>query len=254
MNPSLTEQDSVFLARVEDSVNICRLRSIPKFIGFIDEHQVVLAKRQLDSMGFSNYCFRGGYDDAKRVFLCILPDYMSCEEHDEYPVFCCYFRFRDCDKLSHRDFLGSLMALSIKRETIGDILVKDGEAVVFTTETVSRMIVSDITKIGRVGVRVTREFVTPFPFVQEFEISEGTVSSLRLDCVVAFITNLSREKSAALITAKNVSINHFECTDLSKNLCIGDTVSIRGYGRFVLNEIGSVTRKGRIKIIVKKYK
>ena len=146
------------------------------------------------------------------------------------------------------------MALSIKRETIGDILVKDGEAVVFTTETVSQMIVSDITKIGRVGVRVSREFVTPFPFVQEFEISEGTVSSLRLDCVVAFITNLSREKSAALITAKNVSINHFECTDLSKNLCAGDTVSIRGYGRFVLDEIGSLTRKGRTKIIVKKYK
>ena len=95
MNPSLTEQDSVFLARVEDSVNICRLRSIPKFIGFIDEHQVVLAKRQLNSMGFSNYCFRGGYDDAKRVFLCILPDYMSSEEQDEYPVFCCYFRFLD---------------------------------------------------------------------------------------------------------------------------------------------------------------
>ena len=254
MNPSLTEQDSVFLARVEDSVNICRLRSIPKYIGFIDERQVELAKRQLASMGFSNYCFRGGYDDAKRVFLCILPDYMSCEEHDEYPVFCCYFRFRDCDKLSHRDFLGSIMALSVKRETIGDILVKDGEAVVFTTETVSQIILSDITKIGRVGVRVSSEFVTPFPFEQEYETINGTVSSLRFDCIVAFITNLSREKSAALITAKNVSINHFECTDLSKSISTNDVISIRGHGRFVLDEIGSVTRKGRIKIIVKKYK
>lgn len=255
MNPlSLTEQDSVFLARVVDSANSCRTRSIPKYIGFIDERQAALAKRQLDSLGFSNYYFRGGYDNAKRVFLCILPDYMSNEEHDEYPVFCCYFRFRDCDKLSHRDFLGSLLALGIKRETIGDILVKDGEAVVFTTEPVSQMILSDVSKIGRVGVRVSCEFVEPFPFVQEFETSEGTVSSLRLDCITAFITNLSREKSAALITAKNVSINHFECTDLSKNVSAEDVISIRGYGRYLLHEIGSVTRKGRIKITIKKYK
>ena len=253
-SPSLTEQDSVFLARVADSVNICRTRSIPKYIGFIDERQAALAKRQLDAIGFSNYCFRGGYDNAKRVFLCILPDYMSNEEQDEYPVFCCYFRFRDCDELSHRDFLGSLMALGIKRETIGDILVKNGEAVVFTTETVSQMILSGVSKIGRVGVQVSCEFVDPFPFVQEFDFIEGTVASLRLDCIVAFITNLSREKAAMLITAKNVSINHFEATDVSKSISLSDTISVRGYGRFVLDEIGSITRKGRIKITVKKYK
>ncbi len=249
----ISEQDSVFLSRVKEAANICLTRSIPKYIGFIDERQAGIASYQLDSMGFKNYCFRGGWDDAKRVFLCILPDYMSAEEQDRYPVFCCYFRFRDCDKLSHRDFLGSIMALGVKRDAVGDILVKDGEAVVFVTETVSQLILAEITKIGRVGVRVTKEFVEPFPFVQEFELLEGTVSSLRLDCLVAFITNLSREKTTQLINAKNVNINHFECTDVSKNVCQKDILSIRGYGRFILDEIGSVTRKGRTKITVKKY-
>ncbi len=145
------------------------------------------------------------------------------------------------------------MALGVKRDAVGDILVKDGEAVVFTTEMVSQLILTEITKIGRVGVRVTQEFVEPFPFVQEFELLEGTVSSLRLDCLVAFITNLSREKTALLINAKNVNINHFECADVSKNVCQKDILSIRGYGRFILDEIGSTTRKGRIKITVKKY-
>ena len=250
---NLSEQDSVFLSRVKEAANVCTARSIPKYIGFIDERQKAIASLQLDSMGFKNYCFRGGWEDAKRVFLCILPDYMSAKEHDRYPVFCCYFRFRNCDKLSHRDFLGSIMALGVKREAIGDILVKEGEAVVFATETVSRMIASDISKIGRVGVQVSMEFVEPFPFVQEFELLEGTVSSLRLDCLVAFITNLSREKTAMLINAKNVGINHFECTDVSKTICQNDVISIRGYGRFIFDDIGSTTRKGRIKITVKKY-
>ena len=249
----ISEQDSVFLSRVKEAANVCLTRSIPKYIGFIDERQAALASFQLDSMGFKNYCFRGGWDDAKRVFLCILPDYMSAEEQDRYPVFCCYFRFRHCDKLSHRDFLGSIMALGVKRDAVGDILVKDGEAVVFTTETVSQLILTEITKIGRIGVRVTQEFVEPFPFVQEFELLEGTVSSLRLDCLVAFIANLSREKTALLINAKNVNINHFECIDVSKNVCQKDILSIRGHGRFILDEIGSTTRKGRIKITVKKY-
>ena len=141
----ISEQDSVFLSRVKEAADVCLTRSIPKYIGFIDERQAALASFQLDGMGFKNYCFRGGWDDAKRVFLCILPDYMSVEEQDEYPVFCCYFRFRDCDKLSHRDFLGSIMALGVKRDAVGDILVKDGEAVVFTTETVSQLILSEIT-------------------------------------------------------------------------------------------------------------
>lgn len=249
-----SEADAVFLARVSDSAQSCRLNSIPKYIGFIDERQAALAEQKLNSIGFSNYCFRGGYDNAKRVFLCILPDYMPAEEQDEYPVFCCRFRFRSCDSLSHRDFLGSLMALGIKRETIGDILVKDGEAAVFTTETVSELILSEIKKIGRVGVKVTRELVSTFEFVQEFDILQGSVSSLRLDCITAFVTNLSREKSSALINAKNVSINHLECTAVDKTVSENDTISIRGFGRFILHEIGSATRRGRIKIIVKKYK
>jgi RNA-binding protein YlmH len=156
--------------------------------------------------------------------------------------------------LSHRDFLGALLSLNIKRETIGDILVGDSNAVVFVTNTVAPLILSEITKIGRVGVKVSDSVLDVLPIREEFEDIFGTVSSLRLDSVVSVMTGLSREKASEIILAKRVSLNHFECTSVSKTLKQADVISIRGYGRFILNEASGLTKKGRIKVNIKKYK
>ena len=80
-----------------------------------------------------------------------------------------------------------------------------------------------------------------------------TVSALRLDCIVADITRLSREKAKDLILSGRIKVNHFEETNYKKMLSQGDLISISKKGRFALSEIEGVTRKERIKITIKKY-
>jgi len=80
-----------------------------------------------------------------------------------------------------------------------------------------------------------------------------TVSSLRLDAVASTGFRMARGKAAELISSGRVQVNWRECTKPDKPLAAGDTVSARGFGKFVLTEVGGTTRKGRISIVVKRY-
>ncbi len=246
--------DRLFLSHINDAVNIARSRDISKFVGFLDERQRAVVTRFLSFEKISDYSFWGGYEGAKRVFFCALSSYAENDDYSIFPITPLTFTYRKTDTLSHRDFLGSLMALNIKRETVGDILVGEGVAVIFIASSVAPMVLSEIKKIGRVGVEVSEGITKDLPIREEFEEIFGTVSSLRLDCLVGLMTNLSREKSSILIESKKVSLNHFECENISKNVHEGDTISIRGYGRYVLKEIGTLSKKGRQKVSVLKYK
>ncbi len=110
---------TVFAARVSDLAVLCERTSVPRFLGFLTATEAVEADRILRSIGIK-YCFFGGHDFSERTMLSCLPDW--CDSTD-YPITALTFYFRECDELSHRDFLGSLMSLGLKREAVGDILV-----------------------------------------------------------------------------------------------------------------------------------
>ncbi len=246
--------DRLFLSHIEDAISIASNRDIPKFVGFLDERQRAVVTQYITAQKFDRYSFWGGYEGAKRVFFCALACYSSCDDHSIFPIVPITFNYRKADTLSHRDFLGSLMALNIKRSAVGDILVGEGVCVVFVMATVAPMVLSEISKIGKVGVKAVEGLPEVLPVSEDFEEISGTVSSLRLDCLVGLMTKLSREKSSVLIESKKVSLNHFECENVSKLVKAGDIVSIRGYGRFKVSEILGVTKKERQKIKVLKYK
>ncbi|MFR0870643.1 MAG: YlmH/Sll1252 family protein [Oscillospiraceae bacterium] len=156
--------------------------------------------------------FFGGYDGAARTVCGVLEGTYAQEMslEDVFPVGAVTFTFRKSDKLTHREFLGALLSLEIKRELLGDILVAEGYAVVFVYETAIEL-VSRVDRIGRVGVTAEVGITKPLP-EQKMERRDVTVSSLRLDCIVAAAANTSREKSAALIKSGMVSADHTPCT------------------------------------------
>lgn len=86
------------------------------------------------------------------------------------------------------------MSLGIERETVGDILVEDGRAVVFVKTELSDYVKSQISKVGRVGVKVDDADLSKLPQGRGVEEKTFIVSSLRLDNIVAAVCKLSREK------------------------------------------------------------
>lgn len=248
----LNAEDNLLISRLSDIVELCEHRNIPKFTFFLDEGQRTLSDEYLKSIKASNYSFYGGYDGAKRTVLGIFPSFMEVDTND-FPFKIIKFSYRKMDKLQHRDFLGALMSLKIKREVLGDILVDEGAAIAFIYNTAVDAILDECTKIGSVGVKTS--IIDEVEFIPNEEFSEisGTVSSLRIDSVLSFSTKQSREKAALFVKSVGVDINYKKIYSPDTHINAGDIFSARGYGKFILDNINGITKKGRIHISVKKY-
>lgn len=244
--------DSLFVARLQDLFDAAEQRNIPKFTSYLDERQIYIAQEQLKHREPDSWMLWGGYDGAQRQMLGVFPEYME-PSAEAFPLAALTFHFRKEDALTHRDFLGSLMALQIKREAVGDILVAEGICVLFVTDKVEPLICNEITKIGRVGVRIDRGVTVPLPQTQRFREISGTIASLRLDCVVALMTGKSREKACELIRAGLVNLNHRETESNSAVVAAGDVLSVRGFGKARLSEELRETKKGRFYVTLLKY-
>ncbi|MBR6670388.1 MAG: RNA-binding protein [Ruminococcus sp.] len=251
---SENSEDKLLIAKTEDLFSVCNRNFVPASSYFLDERQCFIAESVCRKQSGLYYGFWGGYENAKRKILCVYNEYFNDTWKEEIGLKCLTFRYRKEDKLTHRDFLGSLMAMRLKRETIGDIIIAEGMAQVFADEIAAKHIMAELCKIGRIGVSIYDDLPFELEPVQEYTEISGTVSSLRLDSVLSLSIRQSREKSAMLIKSSGVSLNFIQVYSVSKELKCGDVFSVRGYGKFILSDVTGISKKGRIHITVQKYK
>ncbi|MCX7883437.1 MAG: YlmH/Sll1252 family protein [Caloramator sp.] len=158
------------------------------------------------------------------------------------------------ENLTHRDFLGAILSLGIKREKVGDInLYEEGAQVYLHTE-ISDYVCFNLKKIKHTGVKTEKiNYYDARKRIQQFSERKINVASMRLDCIVSSVANISREKASVLIRNGGVKLNYCLCDDSPKKLNEGDMVSIRGYGRFYIDRILGMMNKNRISLSIKKF-
>lgn len=252
-----TGDDRILLARVLDRAGQAQSRNIPAATDFLSPQQQMMALDllRLAEIPETGYVRLGGYDGAERNLILFLPDWLEAEDAaSQSPIRCLRATFRGEEKLTHRDFLGSLMGMGIVREKLGDILVGPDSADLIVLDTVADFLLQSWDSAGRAKLSVAE--IDPahvhIPVTQCQEVRD-TVSSLRLDAVASTGFRMARGKAADLIASGRVQVNWRECTKPDKLLSAGDTVSARGFGKFELTEVGGVTRKGRTSIVLKRY-
>lgn len=252
-----TAEDRVTLARVLDKWEQAEQRNIPACTDFLSPRERTLAEDLLRQAGVrrTGYVAAGGYEGAERQVLLFLPDWLEPESaQEELPLRYLRAAFRPEEKLTHRDFLGSLMGLGLVREKIGDLLVCGDGCDVIVLDSVAEFLLQNWNTAGRARITVTAIGAENLhiPQAQRQEIRD-TVATARLDAVASTGFRLSRGKAAALIESGRVQVNWRECTKPDKLLAAGDTVTARGFGKFQLTEVGAPTKKGRIPIVVERY-
>lgn len=213
-------------------------------------------------------CFFGGYFAAERKQIFLLPEYMSdalgydgsrAEDllSEDFSSAVSAFKIMGSGyrKLSHRDYLGSILSLGIERSSIGDICpIDDFSAVVFCCREIEGLILSELSAIANDKVKVeSTEPDVNMPSPHKFEPFSDTVASERLDCVVASFCNLSREKAQALIKSGLVEHNYEPNLKIDAKVSKNDIISARGYGKFSVKSISEQTKKGRIRLFADKY-
>ncbi len=241
--------DDILRARIEDTAYLCDKRGTPCYLGFLDLREQAAARLILSTMAdVDSYDFYGGYPEAERCLLSLSPAYYSAEPSD-YPLRAVAFRYRAQKKLSHRDVLGTLMSVGIRRDAVGDILCGEGLSVVFLRDDISRYVCEQIDRIGGEGVKTIPDYDGELPLSVEYESIRETVASPRLDSIVKALIHCSREQAAELIRVGAVSVNHRPVASVSAMVAENDTVSVRGHGRYVIYQIGPQTKKGRLTLL-----
>lgn len=187
----------------------------------------------------------GGYEGAER---CVAAFGEDCENAG-FPI--SYIKIEPvakkfADKLTHRDFLGSLMNLGIKRETLGDIIIKDNTGYLICLDTVADFIANDLTRVKHTSVKCNVVSALPEGMQSEPQEQEEIVASLRIDVLTAAVYNLSRNAVKELFNQRKIFVNSALCENFSLIPKEGDVISVRGKGRFKYGETLGKTKKGRL--------
>lgn len=247
-------EDRIVLARILDKIeSVVRGHNV-EVTDFYDPYQQSLISPVLSKAPGISFVWAGGYDSAERRRLVIAPEYLEAGESDNeisYLEVTGNLKFQD---LTHRDFLGSIMALGIKREKMGDIIVTPAGCQLVTDRQIADYITRNLTKVHKVGVHIKEIPVNSLNLPEE-QVKEifATVSSLRLDAVAAAGYGTSRTKMSTDITAEKVKVNWIPVTDCSYPVKEGDTISIRGRGRVEIETVKGETKKGRVALIIKRF-
>lgn len=231
------------------------------FISVEERSQLSCIEREYNSDIRTFYY--GGFEEAERTVAIFVPAVFGVENIGEYLAenpddcpFCLVKVSKDrFSSLTHRDYLGSLMGLGIKRETVGDITVRDDFTFIFVLRSVSRYVCENLTKVGRGTVSCELCPLTEFVYDEgETETFFCSVASLRLDSVVSSAFNLSRTNSSSAVKGGLVYINSQQMLKNDYILKENDKIVLRGKGKVVLEEIIGESKKGRIHINIKKFR
>lgn len=240
--------------KILDRVNICFRDHSNTFTDFIDMYKLSKFLNMTRLISDLSVKVFGGYPDSERKIIGFCPDYRELNETD-FPIIPVEIILKSSkeEKISHRDYLGSILGLGIDRNKVGDILVYEQKAIVFIHKDISFYILNSLSKIKNIRAETKEilfeEIILPHPKIKEII---STVSSLRADAVLSSGFQLSRSKIVDLIKSEKGFINGL-IADPSSTVKVGDCLTLRGFGKMKLIEVKGKTKKGRIGILIHRY-
>ena len=250
-------KDELITARIEDRIAQCRDGYYVTSTGFLDTHEQALAiAASRHAAGVRTFMY-GGYADAERRMMVCVPKELPVSDEEAVDGLVKVLRVKlpaISRELGHRDYLGSLLGLGIERRLTGDILVRQDGADIIIIPGIEEFLLNELHRVGSVEVRTEAaaldELLIPEARV---EYIRDSLSSVRLDSVVSSAFRLSRGKAAEAIRKGLVSVDHAECLKPDAAVHEGAVLVLKGKGKAVLEETGGESRKGRIRIVIKKY-
>ena len=255
------QEERLILSKIIDKINFCVKRNAIQVTDFYDLGKQSLIEKFLRLQKIDNYILYGAYEKSERKVFVFYPEKLE-EIVREYKI-----NFEEYisiiritlpsdlyGKYNHQRYLGGLIKLGIKREKIGDILVDSEGADLIVQKEIEKFLLLNLneltrfqkSKIEKINIDNIRNIIEK---KEEFKI---TVSSMRLDNIIAEIAHCSRNKAEQILEEERVFVNYECITKKTKEIKENDKITIRGKGRFEIKNIIGNTRSGRYVVEVEK--
>ncbi len=254
------QEDKMLLSQILDKIELAQKKEKIEYTDFLDMYQVALVKKFFNKINIKNYILFGGYEGAERNIAIFFSDKYNKEMINKnidnmLQVINIKLNKEEEGKYTHRNYLGGIVKLGMKREKVGDILVSyDGADIIVKKETVEILAqeLKSLTRFQNSIISVTNIDNIKVPEIKVEEV-DIIVPSLRLDNIVSDLAKTSRSKAVQIMERERVFINGQCEVKPSKSVKIGDVITIRGKGRFIIKEIKGNTRSGRTVLCIEKY-
>lgn len=246
-------------AKIADQYKFANTKNKITHTDFLNLVQKTIAEKFLQENGMKNYVFFGGNnEEPERSILLFYPAKFSKEIVEKnVENILCGIRINLPKDLNyeHRIYLSGIMKLGLKREKIGDIFVRENGADIIVLNEVADFLKNNLTQLTRFQkAEVDTISIYDIKYKKkEFEDLSVIVSSMRLDNFVSELAKCSRNKALEIINQQRVLVNYSLETKFSKKINVGDIITIRGKGKFVVGEIDHKTKSDKFAVKTKKY-
>ena len=197
----------------------------------------------------------GGMENSERVIVRFgNPEDLSYDE--DFPIRVLLIEPKQAkfaETLTHRDFLGAILNLGIERDMVGDILVQNNSAYCFVLEKVADVFSRDLDRVKHTAVNCKLVEDVPENYLPKRKEENITVTSPRLDAILAKVYHLSRTDAKALFDMEKVTLNGQICHNPETILKENSIVSVRGYGKLEYHGEERTTKKGKTGITIWRY-
>ena len=249
--------EDLLLSVIKDKIYECENKSVIACTDFLDLRKQSVAVSYLKRAKGVRWLLWGGYENAERKILILLPYYVDDffeyvkANPDEMPLVLFRADKDGFSKLGHRDYLGSILGLGIKREKIGDILVDEKGCYFFALPVISKFILTNLSKAGRGSLTITQASgIGDLSYIPEVKTKVCFVHSERLDSVCSAVFAMSRSKTSEFIEKGLVFVNDEQVLKPDFRLWTDDKIVIKGKGRAIIKDDTGKSKKDRIALVV----
>ena len=252
-------ENEIFISKIIDKINFCKNKNTIEYTDFLDINQKSIALDVLKSQKFNTFIVNNNEHEFDRNIIIMYPEKLDIQIAKKYyEEIVSFIKIENSknDKYEHRVYLSGVMKLGIRREKFGDIIVQKDNASIIVFKELSKYIYNGLKQLKRfeksdIDILDIEKLELK---ENEFEQISIIVHSLRLDNIVSELAKCSRTKAKEIIEEGRTFINNKCEYKISKNINIGDIITIRGKGKFILDKIENKTKKENIIMSVKKYK
>ncbi len=254
------QEERLLVAKIIDKIEFTKTKNKIQYTDFLNLYEQEIALNVMKKTDFNRFYLFGGKENTERKILILYPEKLTEEmakkNHKSMINIIRIVVPKELEgEYNHRSYLGAIIKLGIEREKVGDIFTQATGADIIVKEEVAEFILQNLASLTR--FQSAEISIVDLDELKNVEVSKleisSVVASLRLDNIISILARTSRSKAVEILEQERVFLNFKLETKASKQVKVGDIITIRGKGRFEFREISGNTRKGRFIVKIDKY-